>query len=680
MTISSMMPYVCLIILIPIVLYFVLNYINYFSNTESFASFNMSDYIPSDWEQSPTGFGRNTTGCGSNPNKIWEIKSAGDVKDVNDDLENNQLILINGHVDVRNVGKKDDMKISVKDKKNITIIGINDAVFSGSISVGGSSNNVIIRNIFFEGMFEDGDTEDSIKDKKNGDLVTIRGEDVKNIWVDHCTFIKSADGLIDMTRGATNITVSWCILGDPTKSRNRKDGNSSKKSTTHHKVMLIGAGDYSDGGSDEETAMKVQITIHHCWFPGNSRNPRIRYARPIHLYNNFYDQNSMYTIAARQKTISLSENSFFYRSGRPYDTEQGGTLYVIGDKYQDTCVENPPKLHLSEHTAAKLSNCTSNLMAGGGDEPGPDSNLIFQKDSQIESLINYDYNLDEADQVPELVTSNAGAGGKGFSGYTLMDPTTGTTTNTGTATNTGTTTNTGASQDPSIAVVSPSEDSKPESNGSCNLRPGGIMKNNTCYYKYDDSKVCEGIKWKKCDATRGDKKGEPDSGRYVIDGSKITFCKLDESKGEESDGECVADWSENAASGSNSNSGSNSGSNSNNQCTERPGGVMRYNTCYYKYTDQNTCTGIKWKKCDATRGDKKGDTDSGRYVINGNKMVFCKLDESKGEESDGECVSDWTEDIASSSSASINYNSSKTSLDDEAENLRKQISFIQQNI
>ena len=667
MTISSMIPYVCLIILIPIVLYFLLNYINYFSNTESFASFNMSDYIPSDWEQSPTGFGRNTTGCGSNPDKIWEIKSAGDVKDVNDDLENNQLIIINGLVDVKNVGKKDDMKISVK-KKNITIIGINDAVFTGSISVGGSSNNVIIRNIFFEGMFEDGDTEDSIKDDKNGDLVTIKGEDVKNIWVDHCTFIKSADGLLDMTNGATNITVSWCILGDPTKSRNRKDGNSSKKSTTHHKVMLIGAGDHSDGGSDEERDMKVQITVHHCWFPGNSRNPRIRYARPIHLYNNFYDQNSMYTIAARQKTISLSENSFFYRSGRPYDTEKGGTLYVIGDKYQDTCVENPPKLHLSEHTSAKLSNCTSNLMAGGGDEPGPDSNLIFQKDSQIESLIDYDYNLDEADQVPELVTSTAGAGGKGFSGYTLMDPTT------------GTTTNTGASQDQSIEVVSPPEESNPESKGSCNLRPGGIMKNNTCYYKYDDSKVCEDIKWKKCDTTRGDKKGEPDSGRYVIDGSRITFCKLDESKGEESDGECVAHWSENMGSSSSRNTTTSSGSNSNNQCTERPGGVMRNNTCYYKYTDQNTCTGIKWKKCDATRGDKKGDTDSGRYVIDGNKMVFCKLDESKGEESDGECVSDWTEDIPSSSSASLNYNSSKTSLDDEADNLRKQISFIQQNI
>ena len=180
--------------------------------------------------------------------------------------------------------------------------------------------NIIIRNIFFDGLFKDGDTLDKIKGKKPEDCVTIKGEDVRNIWVDHCTFTKTADGLLDMTNGATNITVSWCILGDPTKSRNRKtvDGveNSKLKDTTHHKVMLIGAGNKEEGSSDEQRDMNVQITVHHCWFPGNSRNPRIRYARPVHLYNNFYDQNSYYTIAARQKTISLSENSFFYRSGR----------------------------------------------------------------------------------------------------------------------------------------------------------------------------------------------------------------------------------------------------------------------------------------------------------------------------------------------------------------------------
>ena len=67
----------------------------------------------------------------------------------------------------------------------------------------------------------------------------------------------------------------------------------------------------------------------------------------------FTTKTACIIIAVCQKTISLSENSFFYRSGRPYDTEKGGTLYVIGDKYQDTCVENPPKLHLSEHISSK---------------------------------------------------------------------------------------------------------------------------------------------------------------------------------------------------------------------------------------------------------------------------------------------------------------------------------------
>jgi len=398
-----------------------------FNNIESFTSFNMSDYIPSEWDESPTGFGRNTTGCGSNPNKIWTIKDSDDVKDVNDDIDDDQLIFIDG-TDL-SAGEEIDADkgtIKLSGKKNITIIGINapsehGVRFNGSISIGGSSDNIIIRNIYFTGTFEDGDHEDNIGDKP-GDLVTIKGDKVKNIWVDHCTFIKSADGLLDMTNGATNITVSWCILGDPTKSRNRKDGNSAKKDTTHHKVMLIGAGDHSNGSSDEQRDMKVQITIHHCWFPGNSRNPRIRYARPIHLYNNFYDQNSYYTIAARQKTISLSENSFFYRSGRPYDTENDGKLYIIGDTYKDTCTSDPQPLHMSEHSSAKLSNCAPSL-GGTGDE----GNYVFQKDDDLNDIMKdrnnnnetYDYVLDNAEDVPALVTSKAGAGGNGFPGYTI---------------------------------------------------------------------------------------------------------------------------------------------------------------------------------------------------------------------------------------------------------------------
>tara|TARA_X000000368_G_scaffold371706_1_gene321626 strand:+ start:2621 stop:3463 length:843 start_codon:yes stop_codon:yes gene_type:complete len=169
-------------------------------------------------------------------------------------------------------------------------------------------------------------------------------------------------------------------------------------------------------------------------------------------------------------------------------------------------------------------------------------------------------------------------------------------------------------------------------------RSNGKMRDGRCYFEYTDQNSCNGIKWKKCDASRGDHKGDPDSGRYVINGNKRIFCRLDESKGSDTEGECVSDWEENIE-----NPSPNTMSNNQNTCQERPDGLIRKNTCYYKYTDQNVCTGIKWKKCDATRGDKTGQPDSGRYVINGNKRIFCRLDESKGSDTEGECVTDFEE-------------------------------------
>ena len=161
-----------------------------FNNIESFTSFNMSEYIPSEWDESPTGFGRNTTGCSSNPDKIWTIKDSDDVKDVNNGIDDDQLIFIDG-TDL-SAGEEidaDKRTIKLDDKKNITIIGINSQSgqpvrFNGSISIGGSSDNIIIRNIYFTGTFEDGDHEDNIGDKP-GDLVTIKGDKVKNILQDH---------------------------------------------------------------------------------------------------------------------------------------------------------------------------------------------------------------------------------------------------------------------------------------------------------------------------------------------------------------------------------------------------------------------------------------------------------------------------------------------------------------
>ena len=705
MIIYSTVLYVFLIL---ILLYFILKNINKFFIQESFQSFNISDYIPSNWEQTPTGFGRNTTGCSSNPNKIWEIKEPSDVKNMRDNIKDNDLIIIYGHVDCTKNSKIEDMSIELKDKENITVVGTDNAHFAGSVKIGGKANNIIIRNIFFDGLFKDGDTEDKIKGKKPEDCVAIKGEDVRNIWVDHCTFTKTADGLLDMTNGASDITVSWCILGDPTASRDRGD-KAKDDDTTHHKVMLIGSGDWSSDGEEEERDMKVQITVHHCWFPGNTRNPRIRYAQPVHLYNNYYDQNSDYTIAARRKTNTLSENSYFYKTGRPYETDTDGTLYIIGDILKDTCVDNPGKLHKSDqYEAEKLSNCASSVIDGGGnglcDEGDERCNFKFEKNSTINNLIDYTYQLDETINVPTLVTSLAGAGGNGYPGwtpdYTLPNQTTITTTTTTTS-----------------APITDEITSAPITdeitiNMECTERDGGVLHNGTCYYEYTNVSTCQEIGtsgskgWKKCDATRGDKTGDPDSGRYIRNGDSKIFCKW---VGEKDNGECVPDIDDTTTTSSPITTTTTTTSApittttttlsppSNIGCTERDGGVLHNGTCYYEYTNVSTCqeigtSGSKgWKKCDATRGDKTGDPDSGRYIRNGDSKIFCKW---VGEKDNGECVPDIDDTTTTSAPITttitttttlapvdvppvIKSGTCKIGIDHNISDLEKQISFIQ---
>ena len=129
----------------------------------------------------------------------------------------------------------------------------------------------------------------------------------------------------------------------------------------------------------------------------------------------------------------------------------------------------------------------------------------------------------------------------------------------------------------------------------------------------------------------------------------------------------------------------------------RSGGKMRDGRCYYEYTDQNVCDGIKWKKCDASRGDHKGDPDSGRYVVNGNKRIFCRLDESNGSSSDGECVTDFEENIETVPTAAPTAAPTTTRLQPteapiktqcpdtcgihgDMDSLREQISFVQNSL
>ncbi|MFS7899769.1 putative pectate lyase [Helianthus anomalus] len=122
--------------------------------------------------------------------------------------------------------------------------------------------HVIICNLEFEGGR--GHDVDGIQIKPNS----------KHIWIDRCSLKDYDDGLIDITRQSTNITISCCHFSN------------------HDKTMLIGA----DASHHGDRCMCV--TIHHCFFDGTrQRHPRVRYAK-VHLYNNYTRNWGIYAVCA----------------------------------------------------------------------------------------------------------------------------------------------------------------------------------------------------------------------------------------------------------------------------------------------------------------------------------------------------------------------------------------------
>eukprot|EP00249_Psilotum_nudum_P014718 c24963_g1_i2 orf=964-1830(-) len=76
----------------------------------------------------------------------------------------------------------------------------------------------------------------------------------QHVWIDQCSLSDYDDGLIDITRQSTDVTVSRCYFFN------------------HDKTMLIGA----DPKHVDDRC--IRVTIHHCFFDGTrQRHPRLRF-------------------------------------------------------------------------------------------------------------------------------------------------------------------------------------------------------------------------------------------------------------------------------------------------------------------------------------------------------------------------------------------------------------------
>ncbi|KAH7307601.1 hypothetical protein KP509_22G068000 [Ceratopteris richardii] len=112
-----------------------------------------------------------------------------------------------------------------------------------------------------------------------------------NVWIDHNTFSSSQDGLLDVIRGSTGITIS------------------NNAFTDHDKVMLLG----HDDNFAADANMRISICFNR-FGPGLvQRMPRCRLGY-FHIFNNEYIEWGMYAIGGSANPTIISEHNRYQAS------------------------------------------------------------------------------------------------------------------------------------------------------------------------------------------------------------------------------------------------------------------------------------------------------------------------------------------------------------------------------
>ncbi|MBY8852790.1 right-handed parallel beta-helix repeat-containing protein, partial [Saccharothrix sp. MB29] len=145
----------------------------------------------------------------------------------------------------------------------------------------------IVRNLNFRDWKDDG----------------IQVETSTRVWVDHNTLRNGYDGAIDIKRGSSYVTVSW------------------NHTHNHTKNMLLG----HDDGNGAQDIGYLKVTYHHNWFDKTpQRNPRVRFGNPVHVFNNYFLDNSDVGVACQAQAGCWVEGNHFDDVEEPMTTSYAG--------------------------------------------------------------------------------------------------------------------------------------------------------------------------------------------------------------------------------------------------------------------------------------------------------------------------------------------------------------------
>lgn len=185
---------------------------------------------------------------------------------------------------------------------SITFEGIgSDALIRGWGVRIKSATNVEIRNLGF--MLTTSSERDNIGIQQDNDYIWVHHTDHFYGTPGSASDQAKGDGSLDAKR-STYITMSYNHFWDTGKS------------------CLLGLGENSNVG--------YFATYHHNWFDhSDSRHPRVRFFT-THVYNNYFDGNSVYGIGSTLASSLFVEGNYFRRTRRPMMISRQGTDIISG--------------------------------------------------------------------------------------------------------------------------------------------------------------------------------------------------------------------------------------------------------------------------------------------------------------------------------------------------------------
>jgi pectate lyase len=194
---------------------------------------------------------------------------------------------------------------------NKTLIGVGDS--SGLTGAGldlSYASNVILQNLKI--------TKVSVGE---GDAITLLA--AHHIWIDHCDLSSERDnptanydGLVDITHGSSNITVSWTLFHD------------------HKDTSLVGH--TSDLTQMVEDAA-LSVTYHHNRFLNVNSGPRVRFGT-AHVFSNQFRTVTSFGVASESFAgVEVDHNVFDDDVPLPittmYQDPNGGTMTETSNKF-----------------------------------------------------------------------------------------------------------------------------------------------------------------------------------------------------------------------------------------------------------------------------------------------------------------------------------------------------------